>query len=71
MTFFSINNNLPAFNSLMNNTRLMKISLFQTVAAPKSNEWSKFAKSLQEMKQQATEREEEALSLSSITSPLR
>lgn len=45
--------------------------IFQTVASPKGNEWSKFAKTLQEMKQQATEREEEAMSLATITSPLR
>ena len=45
--------------------------ILQTVAAPKGNEWSRFAKTLQEMKQQATEREEEAMSLSTMTSPLR
>lgn len=60
---------------LLNKTLLsmMYVNLFmlQTVAAPKGNEWSKFAKTLQEMKQQATEREEEAMSLSTMTSPLR
>ncbi|CAG2244948.1 DNCI [Mytilus edulis] len=51
--------------------RIHLYDVAETVAAPKGNEWSKFAKTLQEMKQQATEREEEAMSLSTMTSPLR
>lgn len=51
--------------------RIHLYDVAETVAAPKGNEWSRFAKTLQEMKQQATEREEEAMSLATMTSPLR
>lgn len=51
--------------------RIHLYDVAEAVAAPKSNEWSKFAKTLQEMKQQAAEREEEAMSLATMTSPLR
>lgn len=46
----------------------------ETVATPKHDEWSKFVRTLQELKQHAVEREEESSLISSgmgITSPLR
>lgn len=51
--------------------RIHLYDVAETVAAPKGNEWSRFAKTLQEMKQQATEREEEAISLANMAAPLR
>ena len=43
---------------------------FQSFASPKSDEWSRFVRTLQELRQHAAEREEDSL-LAGISSPLR
>lgn len=48
----------------------IKSLFFQHIASPKADEWSKLVRTLQEMKQQAAEREEESNVLS-MTAPLR
>lgn len=63
MMFF----NLKFFPSMF-----IPLYYFQNTANPKMDEWSRFVRTLQELKQQAVEREEESsLGSVSMTSPLR
>ena len=51
-------------------TLISVIFVFQHIANPKADEWSKFVRTLQEMKQQATERDEDSNLLGSAA-PIR